>query len=54
MQEEIFMKLDFDRSAVLHRRSKRSEGMLSMEDKRSDIVLSLIPRRKFRRALDIG
>ena len=48
------MRLDFDRSAVLHKRSKRSEGILSMEDKRSNIALSLIPRRKFRRALDIG
>ena len=48
------MKLDFDRSAVLHKRSKRSEGIISMEDKRSNIALSLIPRRKFRRALDIG
>jgi len=48
------MSMDFDHSAVLHKRSKRSEGILSIEDKRSDTTLSLIPRMKFRRALDIG
>jgi len=48
------MSMDFDHSAVLHKRSKRSEGILSIEDKRSDIAPSLIPRMKFRRALDIG
>ena len=48
------MKLDFDRPAILHKRSKKSEDRLSMEDERSNIALCLIPRRKFRRALDIG
>ena len=48
------MKLDFDRPAILHKRSKKSEDRLSMEDERSNIALCLIPKRKFRRALDIG